>query len=72
MTIGASDNLALLDTDKAELELHPAVPRVTCPQCGGKMRLAEVIPDLHDRPEMRYRCTCGFYFSMSARESDGM
>ena len=55
---------------RATKEVLSSILNWVCPQCGGRRRLAEVIPDLHDNPEMRYRCTCGFHYSMSARGTE--
>ena len=47
-------------------DMHPALPRVLCPECGGKMRLARIMPAFE--PERRadtsmFRCKCGFGYS---------
>ena len=42
---------------------HPAVPRVTCAECGGKMRLAHIEPGLkegHGANTSTFTCKCGF------------
>jgi hypothetical protein len=42
---------------------HPAVPRVTCPHCGRKMRLTHIEPVLKDGRVMNssaFSCKCGF------------
>src|ERR1700757_1722347 len=42
---------------------HPAVPRVTCTHCGGKMRLTHIEPVLKDGRVMNsstFSCKCGF------------
>jgi hypothetical protein len=42
---------------------HPAVPRPTCSECGGKMRLTEIEPgmkDGHAANTSTFACKCGF------------
>ncbi|HET9902372.1 MAG TPA: hypothetical protein VFQ27_01555 [Xanthobacteraceae bacterium] len=48
-----------------EREMHPAMPRVQCPECGGKMRLARIDPDTnpHRRADVTtFQCSCGFTY----------
>jgi len=43
--------------------LHPAIPRVLCPDCGNIMRLVRVEPDptTERRAERTtFECDCGF------------
>ena len=42
---------------------HPAMPRVTCAECGGKMRLTQIEPGLregHGANTSTFTCKCGF------------
>jgi hypothetical protein len=42
---------------------HPAVPRVTCAECGGKMRLTQIEPALKEgrvANTSTFACECGF------------
>jgi hypothetical protein len=42
---------------------HPAVPRVTCAECGGKMRLTHIEPDVKEAygaNTSTFACKCGF------------
>ena len=42
---------------------HPAVPRLTCAECGGKMRLTQIEPGLregHGANTSTFTCKCGF------------
>ena len=42
---------------------HPAMPRVTCAECGGKMRLTQIEPGLkggRGANTSTFTCKCGF------------
>jgi len=42
---------------------HPAVPRLTCAECGGRMRLTQIEPALKEGQAANtstFACTCGF------------
>lgn len=41
---------------------HPAVPRATCDQCGGTMRLTQIEPGLKEGhvANTSFACKCGF------------
>jgi hypothetical protein len=40
---------------------HPAVPRATCDECGGKMRLTQIEPSLKEgHIANTFACKCGF------------
>lgn len=44
---------------------HPAVPRLTCAECGGKMRLTQIEPSLkegHATDTSTFACKCGFTY----------
>jgi hypothetical protein len=47
------------------------VPRVTCPTCGTRMRLAQIQTDLTGREAVYFECSCGFEYRMSARVKAG-
>jgi hypothetical protein len=58
-------------TDEARLRIrvfippeppHPALPRITCVECGGKMRLTQIEPGLKEGhvPNTSFSCKCGF------------
>ncbi len=42
--------------------LHPAIPRVMCPDCGRNMRLARMEPTGGERraDKVSFQCDCGF------------
>jgi len=43
-----------------------AIPKITCPCCGGRMRLATVEPEITDnRQRMTFTCDCGFDYRQS-------
>jgi hypothetical protein len=39
---------------------HPAVPRLTCAECGGRMRLTQIEPALKEGQTSTFACKCGF------------
>jgi hypothetical protein len=45
-----------------------AIPIVTCPRCGRRMRLTTVEPEhaAHPRDRMTFECDCGFSYRQSA------
>ena len=47
--------------------MDSAIPRVTCPRCGTRMRLAELLTDLADHEAIFFDCSCGFEYRMSTR-----
>lgn len=55
------------DVSISDDELHPSIPRVLCPRCGERMRLAAVDAKAHDHATLKYDCGCGFTYNMSAR-----
>ena len=47
---------------------HPAIPRVRCPECGQRMRLAYIEPCADERRSAdtsMFTCTCGFSFQLT-------
>jgi RNase P subunit RPR2 len=47
--------------------LHPAIPRVLCPDCGELLALHRIRPDRQDKPVIEFRCDCGFDYRLHAR-----
>jgi len=48
---------------------HPAVPRLTCAECGGKMRLTQIEPGVkegHGANTSTFTCKCGFICRQAA------
>jgi RNase P subunit RPR2 len=44
------------------------IPQITCPNCGKKLRLARIEPDVpNDQSRMVFDCSCGFEYRMSER-----
>jgi hypothetical protein len=41
-------------------------PHVRCARCGTHMRLSEISPDIHEQYQVKFACTCGFDYQMSA------
>jgi hypothetical protein len=39
---------------------HPAVPRLTCAECGGRMRLTQIEPAFKEGQTSTFACKCGF------------
>ena len=47
-------------------------PKVTCPSCGTRMRLAAIEPEKSDHHNrLTFDCTCGFEYRMSERARAG-
>lgn len=47
----------------ANINLHPAIPRVLCPNCGKQMRLETIVTELpNNRERVTFNCDCGFDF----------
>ncbi len=49
----------------ATFDLHPAIPRVLCPECGARMRLARIDPEsdsVRDAETTTFACDCGFTY----------
>ena len=48
--------------------IESLTPKVTCPQCGTRMRLASIEPEKSDHQNrMTFDCACGFEYRMSER-----
>jgi hypothetical protein len=48
---------------------HPAIPRVRCPECGQRMRLAYIEPCADERRSAdtcMFTCTCGYTYQLTA------
>ncbi len=42
------------------------IPKIVCPCCGSRMRLATVEPEaIHNRERMTFTCDCGFDYRQS-------
>jgi hypothetical protein len=39
---------------------HPALPRLICAECGGRMRLTQIEPALKEGQTSTFACKCGF------------
>jgi lysyl-tRNA synthetase class I len=51
--------------------LHPAIPRVMCPQCGKNMRLERVEPVSTPRADkVTYRCECSMELQQTIERVD--
>jgi hypothetical protein len=47
---------------------HPAIPRVRCPECGQRMRLAYIEPYADERRSAEtsvFACTCGYTYQLT-------
>ena len=47
---------------------HPAIPRVRCPECGQRMRLAYIEPCADERRSADtslFTCTCGYTYQLT-------
>lgn len=43
-----------------------AIPKIVCPRCDTRMRLATVEPEeIHNRERMTFACDCGFDYRQS-------
>lgn len=47
--------------------LDPSIPRILCPRCATKMRLAQVGPTVDRGEVMKFDCSCGFEYEMAAK-----
>jgi hypothetical protein len=52
----------------AEPSVFPpkAVPIITCPECGGHLRLTTIMPEPERRQRMTFSCSCGFDYRQSS------
>ena len=54
---------------------HPAIPRVRCPECGKRMRLAYIEPcadEGRSADTSMFTCTCGFSFQLTTDRRTGV
>jgi len=56
---------------ESQLSLHPAIPRVLCPQCGEQMRLAKAETAAHENDKLMFECVCGFEYQMAGNTKNG-
>ena len=56
----------------SQSEISYVIPKVTCPHCGERMRLARTEPLVQDRQHrLMFGCACGFEYRMSERARPG-
>lgn len=50
--------------------LHPAIPRVMCPECGRNMRLDRIEPTRARAEKVTYRCECSLEVQQTLERVD--